>query len=119
MQRRFKSCLWDLGLVMLSSLSYMDLLQSLGSRGNKLEMVGAKALVLGCSRTPALPGPTALLPECSLAHRDSELHPPLPFLLTTITFQFGTIGQFPTSQPKMGPWQWNHRMAVETTETRN
>lgn len=37
MQRRFKSHLWDLGLVMPSNLSYVDLFQSLGGRGNLKE----------------------------------------------------------------------------------
>lgn len=63
MQRRLKSNVWDLWLVMPSGPSYMEALQSLGGRGS-LEEIWTwrepKPWLALLPRHPALPGPTAL-----------------------------------------------------------
>lgn len=64
-QRRLKGNLWDLWLVMPSSLSYIEFHQSPGGRGNLKERWRGwePKPWLAAPKAPSPPGPTALLRE--------------------------------------------------------
>ena len=101
---------------MRSGLSYTEALQSLGDRGSLEEIWRwrePKPWLALLPRHPALPGPTALSGTVTWP-TGAKSPGPINFM-----FQFGRMGQFPISEPKMRLWQqrcleqWSHRTAAE------